>query len=174
MNKKIAYIFNTIRSKYLKKNICFNGVLHADFFNDIYTERGGNIQIGDSVYIDKYTRLSATDSGHLTIGNHVYFNRSCVVCCRKQITIGDNCSFGPGVMIYDHDHGFNRNGYNNDYKLDSVIIGADCWIGAGTVILRGTTIGEKSVIGAGCVISGEIPSNSLVVSDRTTIITKLK
>lgn len=105
-------------------------------------------------------------SGSLTIGNGVSFNRNCIVICRKKITIGDNCIFGPNVCIYDHDHLFSKTGIeNNQYKSSEIIIEPGCWIGAGVIILRGTHIGKNSVIGAGVVLKGKVPSNSLVTPD---------
>lgn len=106
-------------------------------------------------------------SGILSIGKQVNFNRNCIVACRQKISIGDNCSFGPNVCIYDHDHSFNTGGkVPNKFKCSDVIIEDGCWIGAGVIILRGTHIGKNSVIGAGTVVKGSIPSNSLVTSNR--------
>lgn len=49
-----------------------------------------------------------------------------------------------------------------------VRLGKNCWIGANTVILRGTTIGDNCVIGAGCIVTGDIPSNSVYIQKRST------
>lgn len=51
-------------------------------------------------------------------------------------------------------------------------IGKNCWIGANTVILRGTTIGDNSVIGAGCVLKGEYPAGAIIIQKRETTIIK--
>ena len=86
--------------------------------------------------------------------------------CREAISIGDNTEFGPNVCIYDHDHDY-KNGLNNElYKTSPVKIGKNCWIGAGVIILRGTVIGDNSVIAAGSIVKDVVPSNSLFYNKR--------
>lgn len=92
----------------------------------------------------------------------------------KNIFIGDNTSIGPNVCIYDHDHKFGEQGKKQGFNSSEVIIEENVWIGAGTIILRGTHIGKNCVIGAGCVIKGEVPENSLVTQNREVKIVKLK
>jgi acetyltransferase-like isoleucine patch superfamily enzyme len=111
--------------------------------------------------------LIIANGGKLTIGARVFFNRNVIVVCQNLINIYDDCVFGPNVMIYDHDHKYDKNGIvKNEYKLGSIVIEKGCWIGAGCIILRNTHIGEGSVIGAGCVVKGNIPPHSLVTSNR--------
>ncbi len=114
--------------------------------------------------------------GEIVIGNRVLFNRNCMVTCRGKIIIGDSCVFGPNTIIYDHDHKYDQNGYcSNDYVLSPVVIEKGCWIGANVTILKGTYIGEGSIIGAGTVLRGSIPPHSLVVSlSRELIIKKIE
>lgn len=107
------------------------------------------------------------DRGRMTIGSEVFFNRNCIVICQKHISIGDECKFGPNVCIYDHDHAFSTQGVLQDKFLCSdVIIEDGCWIGAGSIILRGAHIGKNTVVAAGSVIKGSIPPNSLVSPAR--------
>ena len=78
------------------------------------------------------------------------------------------------MVIYDHDHKFGEDGIRSGYNTAPVMIEKNCWIGAGVIILRGTHIGEGSVIGAGCVVKGEIPPHSLVTADRSLSINPIK
>ena len=110
--------------------------------------------------------LVATNGGRLRIGKGCFFNRNGIVVARNEITIGEGCLFGPNVCIYDHNHGFGANAKVDDYKLGSVVIGKNVWIGAQCVILSNTVIGDNCVIGAGCVVKGNIPANSLVTMSR--------
>lgn len=135
----------------------------------------GNISVGKSVWVLKNVHLAATFGGNLSIGCHVFINRNCIITSRNSIVIGNRVSFGPNVCIYDHDHKFDYSGISSDeYKTAPVVIEDNCWIGAGTIILRGTHIGEGSVIGAGCVIKGDIPPHSLVTMDRTMNIREIE
>ncbi len=102
-------------------------------------------------------------SGSVHIGKGTYFNRNAVVVCQKKIYIGKNCSIGPGVTIYDHDHKIGAHGKIDGYNASDVVIGDNCWIGANAIILRGSTIGDNVVIGAGAVVKGNVRSNVMIV-----------
>lgn len=80
------------------------------------------------------------------------------------VKIGNDCIFGENVKIYDNDHTFNMPSKikESGYHISDIKIGNDCWIANNVVILRGTTIGSHCVIGAGCIVKGEIPDNSIV------------
>lgn len=128
---------------------------------------GGTVELGDGVNFAEGCFLNCSSGGLLHIGNSVNINRNCMFVCHKKIEIGNRCIFGPNVLIYDHDHAFNYDGIQNDeYKTGEVVIGDGCWIGAGVIVLRNTHIGEGCVIGAGTVLKGDIPSHSLVTSNR--------
>ena len=75
------------------------------------------------------------------------------------------------MVIYDHDHIYKRYGEQNwnNINKSSVIIGKNVWIGANTVILKGTRIGDNSVIAAGSVIKGEIPEHTLIYQKRNNV-----
>lgn len=128
----------------------------------------GEMYIGNQVVINTNTHLSC-DHGEMYIGSQVRFNKNCTVACKYKIKIGDKCLFGPNVCIYDHDHVYTIDGVlSKEFKCSEIIIEDGCWIGAGAIILRGTHIGKNSVIEAGAVVKGNIPSNSLVVAIRET------
>lgn len=120
-----------------------------------------------------YTRLAAVSGGNLKIGDHCFFNRNCTIISRNSIEIGEGCTLGPNVCIYDHDHVFGRNGQTGQFKLGKIIIGDNCWIGADAIILRDTVIGKNCVIAAGCVVKGNIPDSSIVSMQRELIIKPL-
>ena len=97
-----------------------------------------------------------------------------MIACRKKVIIGNNCIFDPRVIIYGHDHEFGIEGVSShSYKFGSVVIEDGVWVGAGIIILRGTHIGTGSVIGAGIIISEEIPAYSIVKSNRELEIIKM-
>jgi len=129
---------------------------------EIKISKKGEISLSHSVFTRRYVSFRV-ESGTLSIGTS-FFNQGCSVTAMNCITIGENCLFGPNVVIVDHDHDYsyldNRRG--NHYKYGEVIIGNNVWIGANTVILRNTTIGDGCVIGAGCVIRGNIQSNRII------------
>ena len=131
----------------------------------------GQIVIGDDVRIDSYSTVVCVNDAFITIGDKVGIGPSNRVISRNGISIGSNTIIGPNVMIYDHDHkfDFNHGVYRTEYNTDSISIGNNCWIGAGTIILKGTHIGDNCLIGAGCIIKGEIPNDSKVIQKRDTL-----
>lgn len=133
----------------------------------------GSLKIGNKFSMNPGSYVAVVNNGTVSIGNGVRLNRNALVICHDAITIGDDCSIGPNVLIYDHDHRFGPDGLEAGYKTTPVTIGNNCWIGGGVTILRGTTIGDGCVIGAGTVVKGDIPPHTLVRSDRELIFTPI-
>lgn len=113
-------------------------------------------------------------NGKISIGKEVFFNQGCIIAAHKSIEIGNYTSFGPNVMIYDHDHIHNKNtiGERKKFKVEPIVIGENVWIGANTIVLKGSIIGDNSVIAAGSIVNGNIPSDSIYIQKRNTIIKK--
>ena len=106
----------------------------------------------------------------------MFFNRGCSINCLESVEIGDNCIFGENVKIYDQNHRFaERNEIirNQGYSIAPVNIGKGCWICSNAVILKGVTIGEHSVIGAGCVISQDVPAYSVVRNQMDLMVAEI-
>ena len=128
--------------------------------------RSGEIKFGKCFSIKQGVYIAAVDGGKIIVGNNVSINRNCTLVCHDTISIADNCAIGPNTVFYDHDHKFGVNGIEPGFKTAPIVIEKNCWIGAGVTILKGTHIGEGSVIGAGAIVKGEIPPHSLVTSQR--------
>jgi len=156
-------------SSYLIERISPNVVLE---FN-----KGSVVKLGKMIRIHSGSKIKVRPGAKLTIEDNVKINYYCIIACQDEINIGEGTEFGPSVYLYDHDHdykkGFCSNSDEECYKKSPIIIGKNCWIGANTVILRGTTIGDNCVIGAGSVIHGTIPNGSLVFQKRSTAIEKI-
>ena len=108
------------------------------------------------------------DGGMIEIGEGCFFNNGCMIVSKEHIRIGKNTSFGPNVLVYDHDHNIysHEDIHDSGYVTDSVFIGDNVWIGANSVILRGSVIGNGCVIGAGSVIKGTYPPDSVIIQKR--------
>jgi maltose O-acetyltransferase len=107
-------------------------------------------------------------------GENVYFNVNCVVLDSTKITIGSNVLIGPGVHIYTATHPLNATERNSKQFSKPVTIGDDCWIGGNAVICPGVKIGNGCTIGAGSVVTKDIPNNSLAVGNPARVIRELK
>ena len=108
----------------------------------------------------------------------MFFNRNCSLNCRgTSITIGENSIFGEGVRIYDHNHCYkdpSRPIGEQGFSEAPVTIGKNCWIASNVVILKGVTIGDHAVIGAGCIIHKDVPANTLVVNKQELVMKPLE
>lgn len=163
--------------------VVYNKVFHLRTFNaslinqispssEITIDFGGKLSLGKKFRLRDNAKLRVRKSAVCKIGNNSSFNSGCCVVCHDKIEIGDNVQFGPNVLVYDHDHDFRAEGGIKamKYKTSPISIGNGCWIGANTVILRGTQLGENCVVGAGSVLNGVYPDNSVIVQKRETIV----
>ena len=134
--------------------------------------KGSRVSLGKKIRIHSGSKLKVRPGARLIIGDNVKINYFCIIACQDSIKIGDGTEFGPSVYLYDHDHdykaGLSSNSDEESFKKAPIIIGKNCWIGANTIILRGTKIGDNSVVGAGCVLKGNYPDGSVIVQKRIT------
>lgn len=97
---------------------------------------------------------------NITLGKNFYANFGCVMLDPGEIIIGDNVLFGPRVSIYTSRHAFNaQERAAGACYAKPVKIGNNVWVGGGVHMDHGITIGDNTVIGAGSVITRDIPSN---------------
>ena len=94
---------------------------------------------------------------NIVLGTQVYFNFNCVVLDVCRVTIGSYTLIGPAVQIYTAMHPMNAALRRQQEFGKPITIGADVWIGGGAIICPGVTIGDKAVIGAGSVVTRDIP-----------------
>lgn len=146
----------------------FNPIVALSPFTEITLDRGSILVIGKKFRMRGGSRIRIRKGGSLIIGNNTYINHNCMIVCHDRITIGNDVQFSPNVMIFDHDHDYSAGLKKQKFKVSPVLIGDDVWIGANTIILRGTTIGDHAVIGAGSVVKGHVPANTIYVQNRET------
>ncbi len=112
---------------------------------------------------------------NIFVGDDVFFNFNCVVLDVMTVTIGSRTLIGPGVQIYAATHplNFKERAAGLEYAKP-VIIGEDVWIGGGAIICPGVTIGHRAVIGAGSVVTRDVPPDVVVAGNPCKIIRKLE
>ena len=110
---------------------------------------------------------------NIICGDNVYFNVNCVVLDSNKVTIGSNVLFAPGVQLYTASHPLDIETRRTYEVAKPITIGDDCWIGGNAIICPGVTIGNGSVIGAGSVVTKNIPENSMAVGNPAKVIKKL-
>ncbi|MBE6999213.1 MAG: sugar O-acetyltransferase [Clostridia bacterium] len=120
---------------------------------------------------------------HTKIGKRVFMNFNLTIQDDAFVTIGDDCNFGPGVSIVTPVHPMvadeRRLMYNPDGSpirlcyAKPVTIGKDCWFGANVTVCPGVTIGDGCVIGAGAVVTRDIPANSFAAGNPCRVIREI-
>ena len=105
----------------------------------------------------------ACDYGyHIEVGRNFYANYGCVLLDCAKITIGDNVFLAPNVQIYTAGHPLDAVERRTVEFAKPITIGNDCWIGGAAIILPGITIGDRVVIGAGAVVTKDVPDDCVV------------
>ena len=94
---------------------------------------------------------------NIELGERVFFNFNCIVLDVCRVAIGDFTLFGPAVQIYTPMHPFNAERRRREEYGKPVEIGSDVWVGGGAIILPGVRIGSRAVIGAGSVVTRDVP-----------------
>lgn len=131
-------------------------------------DKGSSLFLGKDVGFRDNVCVIARSNSELILGDNVFLNNGCQVFVHDKIVLGDDVKCGPNTMFFDHDHDFRCAGgvSARQYNCAPIIVGNGTWIGAGCIILKGTKVGDNCVIGAGSVLKGEIPSNTVVVQKR--------
>ncbi|HJC09952.1 MAG TPA: sugar O-acetyltransferase [Candidatus Blautia merdigallinarum] len=116
-------------------------------------------RIGESCYIE--TPFYANWGGkNVYMGNHVYANFNLVLVDDAVIEIGDNVMIGPNVVLCTGTHPVSPRLRAKEAQYNKPVkVGSGVWIGANTMVMPGVTIGENSIIGAGSVVTKDIPAN---------------
>jgi maltose O-acetyltransferase len=103
---------------------------------------------------------------NIHLGTGVFFNFNCVLLDVAPIHIGDRTQIGPAVQIYAADHPRDPEIRRSGLELGRPIrIGADVWIGGGAILLPGITVGDNAIIGAGSIVTKDVPANTTVLGN---------
>lgn len=110
----------------------------------------------------------------IEMGDNVYVNHNGMFLDCGGIKIGNNVLIGPNVGIYTPEHAFDPQLRNEGYEISHpVVIGDNVWIGGSVSILGGVTIGENTIIGAGSVVTHDIPANVIAVGNPCRVLREI-
>ncbi len=127
-------------------------------------------EIGEGCYIEPPFH-SNMGAGHVHFGKGVYCNFGVTMVDDTHIYVGDHTMFGPNVVIATAGHPILPELRQQGYQYNMPVhIGKNCWLGAGVIVLPGVTIGDNVVIGAGSVVTKDIPDNMVAVGNPCKIL----
>ena len=111
---------------------------------------------------------------NIEVGENFYANVNLVILDGAKVRIGDNAFIAPNVGIYTAGHPIHPDSRNSMYEYGiPVSIGDNCWLGGNTIVCPGVKIGNNVVIGAGSVVTKDIPANSLAVGNPCKVIRQI-
>ncbi len=150
------YEFNTTRPTEMEKR----GRLLKEMF----------AEIGPGCYIEPPFH-SNFGGGHVHFGKNIYANFNLTMVDDTHIYVGDYTMFGPNVTVATAGHPISPELRQKGYQYNAPVhIGKNCWIGAGALIMPGITIGDHTVIGAGSVVTKDIPPNTVAVGNPCRVL----
>lgn len=157
--QELLYEFNQTRPSEIDKR--------TELLSKLFAE------IGDNCYIEP--PLHANWGGHFThFGNNIYANYSLTLVDDTHIYVGDNTLFGPNVVLATAGHPLVPELREQAYQFNAPIhIGRNCWLGAGVIVLPGITIGDNTVIGAGSVVTKNLPAGVLAVGNPCRVLREI-
>jgi maltose O-acetyltransferase len=110
---------------------------------------------------------------NIHLGRKCYFNFNCIILDVCAVRIGDYAFFGPAVQIYTATHPMDHELRRTQEFGKPVTIGSDVWVGGGAIICPGVRIGSRSIIGAGSVVTRDIPDDTFAAGNPCCVIRKL-
>jgi acetyltransferase-like isoleucine patch superfamily enzyme len=131
--------------------------------------RGGAIRV-ESCSFEPGVWLEVFKDATLTIGKGSYFNRNVHVIAARSVAIGRDVKIGWDTVIMDTDfHGHS----GNPVRTQPVVIEDDVWIGCRAIILKGVRVGRGAVIGAGAIVTKDVPAMSVVGSPHANVLSRV-
>lgn len=137
-----------------------------ELIKDLFGKCGSILSVEPNFYCDYGYNIS--------VGKNFYINHNCVILDCAPVTIGDNVWIGPNCGFYTAEHPVNaEERIKGPESARPITIGNNVWIGGNVVILAGVTIGDNTTIGAGSVVTKDIPSNTVAVGNPCKVIKSL-
>jgi acetyltransferase-like isoleucine patch superfamily enzyme len=128
--------------------------------------RPAGVSLGDKVHLCRDVKLESAalegsaEFGRITLGDHVFVGDRTSIVSFAEITIGRLTMLAHNCSLMDFNHGTTPGEplARQQGRTAPVVIGSDCWLGAGVIVLPGVTVGDGTVVGAGSVVTGDLPA----------------
>lgn len=186
VRNRLSSYYNLIRLKMYGVECGRHCVIHGKLYINLFST--ARVKIGDNLYFssgwginalcaNKRGMIYATENARITIGNNVGMS-STVLWAHESITIGDHVKIGGNSILIDTDsHNMDylvRRGQYTDWGVSKpIVIEDDAFIGVNCIILKGVTIGARSIIAAGSVVTKSIPADCVAGGNPAKVIKSL-
>ena len=137
-------------------------VLRRRIVRELFAAGGESVTVQPPFFCDY--------GANIELGERVFFNFNCIVLDVCRVTIGSFTMFGPAVQIYTPLHPLDPIARRGREFGKPVWIGSDVWVGGGAIILPGVSIGSRSVIGAGSVVTRDVPEGVFAAGNPCRVI----
>ena len=145
-------------------------IIQDGTWNVFQINNKADLIVGSNVICRNFENFHVS-SGKLILHDGVFVNNYCSFNCMERIEVGNGTMMGEGVRFYDHDHVYTAEKIEKwQWTTAPIRVGRDCWIGSNVTILKGVTIGDNTIIGAGCLVRNDIPANSVVYNDGNLVV----
>ena len=139
--------------------------------------RQGRLEVGEGTLFEPGVWLTGGEAGKISIGRGVFLNQVVMVAALESVTIGDHCMAANGCMITDADHRFDHpttpiteQGFRHK---GATVVEDNVWLGANAIVTGGVTIGARSVIGAGSVVTEDIPAGVIAAGAPARVLREI-
>ena len=164
-------ILAVLRAKWALRR-CNSVGPRARLFGRAMVQNWGRITIGERVLIYGSAvrcELVANPGGTIEIGDGVFLNSGVSISAHQLVKIGNGCQIGNYSLLMDND--YHRVGNLREAGVSKpIILGNDVWLGAHVIVLKGVTIGDGAVIGAGSVVTRDVPPRSVAVGSPARVV----
>jgi acetyltransferase-like isoleucine patch superfamily enzyme len=140
--------------------------------------RDGRLEVGEGTLLERDVWLTAGDRGRIRIGAGVFLNQGVMVAATDLVEIGDHCMAANGCMITDGNHRFDDpetpvtwQGFSSKGPTR---LGDNVWLGAHVVVTSGVTIGARAVIGAGSIVTADIPAGTIAAGAPARVLREIE
>lgn len=134
-----------------------------EILNQLFGALGSGSDVNPNFYCDF--------GSHIYIGKNFFANYNCTILDIATVTIGDNCLFAPNVSLYTAGHPMLlKDRLANIGTGAPITIGNGVWIGGGAIVIGGVEIGDNAIIGAGSVVTRDVPANAVVAGNPARIL----
>jgi acetyltransferase-like isoleucine patch superfamily enzyme len=130
----------------------------------------GSIVLGDGCELDDGSTVASYAGGVVAIGARAFVGHRSTLAARQRVYIGEGAFLAELVSVRDHDHDPRHPPSSGAVLVDPVHIGADTWLASKVTVVRGVTIGDRTVVGANAVVTSNLPNSVVAVGVPARVI----